>query len=457
MRGFVTGLGGWCGNRTVTPPSEPLSIQILKGSPTMRRLIMLLLSCASLSCASLFCADSVCRVCASEVHWPGLLGPQRDGWVGYFQAPTEWPAELRQVWQAEVGSGYGSPLVADGRVFQHARQQDDEVVWCLDLDSGDVIWRQQERVPFEMGGGAEKHGKGPKSSPVYADGRLFTMSIVGQLSAWDADSGQRLWRRNYDFAFGGSRPYWGAAMSPIVDDGRVVVHFGTDDAGALVALSAETGDEIWRQGNDGASYSSPLVVELQGVRQVIDWNHRALVGVDLQSGRQLWEYEFPHEGTNQNMPTPVAHDDRILLGGENRELHSLEPRLLNGDWTVEKVWSQNDVALDMSTAVMNGDLLFGFSHYGKGRLFCVDAESGRVLWQGPGRTGENVAFLSVPGHVAALINDGEFRIIAATAGQLETVVSWQLTTKQAWAPPVLLNDGILLKDDSTLTRWSFGK
>jgi len=287
-----------------------------------------------------------------------------------------------------------------------------------------------------------------------ANGRVFTMSITGSLTAWDADCGTQLWSRNYDSQFQKSHPYWGASTSPIVDGRRVIVHFGTDKQGALTALDVATGKEIWSLGKDGPSYSSPLLAELQGVRQVVEWNHRALVGVESQTGRKLWEFPFPHVGSDQNMPTPAVHNGRILLGGENRGMHSLEPNLSDGVWTVKRVWQQKQVALDMSSAVINDDLLYGFSHYGRGRLFCLDPNTGKVLWQGPGRTGRNVMFLSIPNHIVALINNGKLNVIRAQGKQFETLASYQVAPGETWAPPVLLPGAILVKDLKTLTHWS---
>ncbi len=154
------------------------------------------------------------------------------------------------------------------------------------------------------------------------------------------------------------------------------------------------------------------------------------------------------------MPTPAFHRGRVLLGAENRGIRSLEPRLENSVWTVHERWHQKKVALDMSSAVVNGDLLYGFSHYGRGRLFCLDPKTGEVLWQGPGRTGENVALLAIPGHIVALINDGELQIIAASGDRFEKVASYRVAESPTWAPPVLLESGILVKDSETLTLWS---
>ena len=273
-------------------------------------------------------------------------------------------------------------------------------------------------------------------------------------SAWDAKSGEFLWRNNYGSRFKDTRPYWGHAASPIVDGKRVFFHFGTDDEGALVALDVDTGKEVWTQGTDGPSYSSPLVVEISGVRQVVQWNHEDLVGVDIDSGRLLWEFLFPHVGSDQNMPTPTFHEGRVLLGGENRGLHSVVPQLKDGGWTVGSRWHNEDVALDMSSAVINGDLLYGMSHYGKGRYFCLDPQTGKVLWQGPGRTGDNVTFLSIPGYVVALVDTGKLEVIAARGDKFEKVASYRVSDKPTWAPPVLVNGGVLVKDTDTLTFWS---
>ncbi|QDS86296.1 outer membrane biogenesis protein BamB [Rosistilla ulvae] len=392
---------------------------------------------------------------ASDVVWPGFLGPKRDGWVSHFQPPAAWPKSLSKVWQIEVGTGYGSPLVDNNRVYQHARQGVDEVLRCVDLATGKEIWKQTHAVPFKASSGGERHGNGPKSTPILADGRIFTMSSLGDISAWDAETGELLWRSGYGKRFSQNHPNWGVSTSPVIDGDHVVAHFGNDDEGALIALDVKTGEEVWSQGNDGAAYSSPLVVEIHGVRQIVDWNHRALVGVDSRSGEALWEFPLPQFTSNQNMPTPTFHNGRILLGGENRGIYGLEPELHEGKWAVKERWFQKDVALDMSTAVINGDLLFGFSHYKAGQLFCLDTETGEVLWRGPGRTGANVAFLSIPDHVIALFDGGRLQVIKATGKGLEEVASYRVADSETWAPPVLLGTGLLIKDQQSLTLWSF--
>ncbi len=206
----------------------------------------------------------------SEVFWPGWLGPNRDGQVDYFEAPTEWPMELENVWSKEVGEGSSMPIVVDARVYQHARQNGEEVVWCLDLGSGNVLWRKSDRVPYRISYFGERHGDGPLSNPIYANGRLFTFSVTGILSAWAADSGELLWRRDYSERFAPTHPKWGHSTSPLVDGEQVVVHFGSDDDGVLVAFDVATGEEVWTEGEDGACHASPILVEIDGVAKL--WN-----------------------------------------------------------------------------------------------------------------------------------------------------------------------------------------
>ena len=394
---------------------------------------------------------------AADMVWPGLLGPQRDGWVEHFKIPARWPKQLKKEWSVEVGAGYGTPLVEGQRVYQHARQGEEEVVWCVDLASGKQIWRKSYKNPFKIGGGGERHGKGPKSCPVMADGRLFTLSITGMIHAWDVESGSLLWRKDYRGKWEkGNQPNWGVSTSPIVDGERLIVHLGNDGVGALMAFDVKSGREVWSQGEHGTSYSSPLLVEIAGVRQVVQWNHETLAGVESRTGKLLWEYPAPHRSHNQNMPTPVFHKGRILLGGENRGIKCLEPLLKDGKWSVNRLWHQRKVALDMSTAVINGDHLYGMSHFKMGQIFCLDPRDGTIRWLSEGRVGQNVAFLALEGHVAALRANGELRIIAADPAAYRARAAYRVAPDQTWAPPVLLDSKILIKDLNRLTLWSVG-
>lgn len=396
-----------------------------------------------------------CLLVRGTEKWTGWLGSDRTGWVDGFEPPLTWPERLTQVWRIRVGTGYGSPLVSDGRIYLHTREGKNEVTRCLSLEDGIEIWREQLPVPFRAAPGGEFHGPGPKASPFLTGQRLFTMSITGTLSAWDSQSGSLTWSQNYDDEFGQSHPNWGASTSPIADADKVYVHFGTDKRGALVAMEQSSGKEIWRLGDDGPSYSSPLIAELEGIPQIIEWNHRALVGTDLKDGERLWEFPFPHIGPDQNMPTPQIHQGRILLGGENRGIHSIHPELKDGKWAVTDRWHTRKVSLNMSSAVMNGGFLFGLSHFKQGQYFCLDPENGEVLWEGPPRTAKNATFLSMPGHVAALVDHGLLQIIKANPRKFEITAEYRVAEDRTWAPPVFLSEGVLIKDHEHLTLWSF--
>ena len=157
------------------------------------------------------------------------------------------------------------------------------------------------------------------------------------------------------------------------------------------------------------------------------------------------------------MPTPTINEGRILLGAENRGIHSFEPQLTEDSWRAKENWHQPSLALDMSTAVMNDGLLYGFSHYNSGQLFCLNPNTGEILWQSRGRSGQNVTFLSMPGHILALINDGELKIFSAAGKDTKQVASYRVADSPTWAPPVALSDGYLVKDQKSLTRWQFNE
>lgn len=389
---------------------------------------------------------------AVPLTWDGWRGPGRDAIVQEFQTPETWPEKLEQVWSLEVGSGYATPLVASGRIYQHARMGNDEVVWCLEAATGEVIWRKDTPVAFRPGGGGERHGPGPKSTPTLADGRVFTLSITGTLIAWSADDGEMLWRRDFKDQLEETYPYWGVSTSPLVENGRLYLHVGSCDNGALFCIDPETGADIWLQRQHANCYSSPLVKEVDGVRQLVEFNHHGLCGVDLETGKVLWENEFPHRGRNQNTPTPVFYQDLFVLGAEDRGMFAVRANQGDGAWTANRVWETREVSLDMSSPVVSDGVVFGFSHLKSGQLFGLDPQTGEVLWRGEPREGDNAALVAVPGYVLALNDRGELHVLRSSRDKCEIIRTYKVGSS-TWTAPALVEDSILIKDGDRLVRW----
>ena len=207
--------------------------------------------------------------------WPQWRGPRRDGTLTSFVEPKVWPETLTQRWKITVGEGYSTPIVVANRVYQFSRQQENEVMRAVDAASGKVIWEKTYAAPFEMLSATKRHGPGPKSTPTYADGRLFTFGMSSIITAWDAASGKELWRK----PAGPLQPQFHTAMSPLVDGGQVILHIGGDKNGALTAFDVATGAVKWEWKGDGPAYGSPIIAEIGGARQLLLFSQQNFVGV----------------------------------------------------------------------------------------------------------------------------------------------------------------------------------
>ena len=190
---------------------------------------------------------------SERFDYPQWRGLHRDGGASGFVEPSAWPAALTRQWTAAVGEGYATPLVIVDRVFVFTRRNDDEMLTALDAETGSVLWQTTYAAPYDMFAATIVHGPGPRATPLFVDGKLFTLGISGIVSAFDADNGRLLWQTPRP----AEQPFYGTASSPAADGDLVFVHTGNYDG--LTAFDRDAGAVAWRMAG-AFTYSSPLIV-----------------------------------------------------------------------------------------------------------------------------------------------------------------------------------------------------
>jgi len=390
----------------------------------------------------------------AAAQWTQWRGAARDGVAGAFAAPKAWPEKLKKVWSLEAGGGHSTPVVADGKAYLLARQGDQEAVSSVDLATGKVLWKDSYPASFSPKPEARSHGTGPFSTPTLHAGVLYTFGINEVLSAYDAESGKLLWRNDHGKAYEVPHPYYGASLSPLLADGRLIVHVGGPGKGSLLSLDPKTGQTQWKLDGEGPSYSSPVVADFGGVRQVVVMAQQSLMGVDLAKGEKLWQMPFavPYD---QTILTPVVLGDTFIVSGEDTDAQAIRVAKKEGKWSTEKVWSNRAVTMYMSTPVLAGGLLYGFSTFQRGHTFCLDPKSGEVRWKTEGGQGENAHLVAAGNFIFLLKNDAEMTVLQKTGEAYRQVAKYTVADAATWAHPVVLDGGrFLIKDAGRLTLWS---
>jgi outer membrane protein assembly factor BamB len=300
-----------------------------------------------------------------------------------------------------------------------------------------------------MNQAAVPHGPGPKSTPTFAGGRLFTLGMSGIVTAVDAATGRQIWQKPAPPV----GPLYGTAISPLVDRGLVIVHVGGHDQGALTAFDAATGEVRWSWDGDGPSYSSPLVAELDGIRQVIAMTQENIVGVEAETGTLLWRRPFT-TGFTQNIITPIITGRTVIVSGFQRPVSAFRVVSREGRWSTEDAWENADASLYMTNGVLVGNALFGLSQRNSGQYFLIDVTSGRTLWTGMPRQAENAAIVRAGDLLFVLEDDAELIVGRVRPEGFEPLKRYTVAEGATWAQPVVSGRRIFVKDASTLALWT---
>lgn len=391
---------------------------------------------------------AVAAAVASAQDYPQWRGERRDG-AATFAEPKAWPERLTMKWKVEVGPGYATPIVIGNTVYTHTRRDENEVMTALDAETGKVRWQTSYPAPYKMNPATRNHGQGPKSTPLFYNGRLYTLGISGIVSAFDATSGTLLWQKPAPAV----DPMYGTAMSPIADRGLVIVHVGGHNQGALTAFDANTGDVRWSWSGDGPAYASPIIAELGGTRQVVSITQQNVVGVSAATGELLWRRPFVTRATN-NAITPIVDGNTIIVSGQDKGVTAFIVVKRNDQWTTDTLWETQEVSMFLSNPVLVGDTIYGLSHRNSGQFFALDAKTGRVLWLGPGRQATNTALVNAGALLFLLDDDAELIVAKSSRTGFEPLHRYTVADAATWAQPVISGNRLFVKDVSTLALWT---
>ena len=381
--------------------------------------------------------------------WSQWRGPNRDGTVTSFTEPSAWPDTLTQHWQVDVGLGYASPILIGDRLFVFARQGGDEVMMALDAASGEELWRTSYPAPFRMNPATARHREGPKSTPTYADGRLFTLGISGIVTAFDAETGRQLWQRPRDAV----EPLYHTSMSPIVDGDMMILHVGGHNDGALTAFGVENGNVLWEWTGDGPAYGSPLIVEFEGVRQVVTFTQEHFVGVSLETGKLLWSRPFI-TGSTTTSQTPLIYEGDVIQTGRGNGITRFRVVREGNAWTTQDLWHTDDVSVHMANGVVVDGVLVGLSHLNSGQYFGLDLDTGDVAWTSEPRQADHASILRAGQIVFSLEDDAELLVLQNSQSGFDPLETYDVATSATWTLPTLSGNRLFVKDVSHLTLWT---
>ncbi len=391
-------------------------------------------------------------IASTDANWPQFRGPRRDGVCDERGLLPAWPeAGPKLLWTAaNLGRGYSSPVIAEGRLFITGDVRDDLHVFALDLQ-GRPLWQATNGASWK------DPYPGARASVAYSAGRIYHQNAHGRLACFDAETGRELWAVSLLDRFAGQNIRWGLSESVLVDDRSVYATAGGREA-LFVALDKATGNLLWKSrplfdtegdtGLENAGYASPILVQFGGRRLLIGCSLRHLVCADADSGKLQWTRHMPTRNSVLAM-TPTLVGNAVFMTaphGKGGRLLQLQPPARPDEAVgVKEVWRTRLDSLQGGVVYLDGRLYGSFYPDGKGWA-ALDAKTGEVLYDAPDFAKGSV--LAADGRLYALCEDG--RMLLLQPGEKSFLVQGhfylvEAKVRDAWAHPVIHEGRLYLR------------
>jgi outer membrane protein assembly factor BamB len=389
---------------------------------------------------------------SDDTEWPQWRGPNRDGIAHSTGLLDQWPEQGPPLlWQTRgLGSGYSSVAVTGGRIYTQGNRNGVKLI-CLDAEDRRELWSAQ------LGGGND-----PTGAPTVDGDLVFAEDNDGNLICVKIETGEEVWRKNFNRDFGGGRPNWGFSESPLVDGDRLICTPGGPDA-MLAALDKRTGEVVWTcaspregRGHGGAGYSSPVISQAGGVKQYVQLTGKGVIGVRANDGKLLWTYDGVSNGT-ANIPTPIIRGDFVFCSsGYNTGSALLKITARGQEATAQEVYflqSQTFQNHHGGMVLVDGHIYAGHGH-NNGFPICVEMQTGKVAWggdiRGPGSGSAAVVYAD--GDIIYRYQNGTVALVEATPREFRLKSQFKPVHQQgnSWAHPVVADGKLYLREQDVL-------
>jgi outer membrane protein assembly factor BamB len=378
--------------------------------------------------------------------WPGFRGRQRDGVVRGVQIATDWartpPVEF---WRKPIGPGWSSFAVLGNLFYTQEQRGADEIVSCYNLTTGKPVWRHRDAARFYESNG----GPGPRGTPALSNGRVYTHGATGIVNALDAGSGKVLWSRNSSADTGAKMPGWGFSSSPLVLNDLVVVA----SSGRLIAYEVATGKPRWKGPSKGGSYSSPQLMTIAGVPQILMLTGTGAFSVSPDDGTPLWQHDW--EGMPILQPAQTEDGDVLIASGDmmgGMGVRRISVKRGASGWTVEERWTSRGLKPYYSDFVVHKGHAYGFDG---NILSCIDLQDGQKKWKG-GRYGQGqLVLLRDQDMLLVESEEGELALVKASPEQFTEVARFPGIEGKTWNHPVFIGDMLLVRNGEEMAAFKF--
>ena len=388
-------------------------------------------------------------------QWTQWGGPNRNFQTQASGLKDTWPAAgPRVVWKRAIGEGYSAPVVENGTLYTLYGKPKQEFVFAANAETGATIWEHQTPMTFQSD--APELGNGPYAAPLLVGDRLFTTGVAGRVQCLDKKSGKLIWTQELLTDHGGSRMMYGYASSPVAFRDTIILPVGGRGK-SVMAFQQADGKVAWARHDYGNVYSSPILIDLQGLEQAVVLMDGALIGLNPHNGDLQWQVPFRADYSIA-IATPVWGPGNLLfISAEyNAGAKVVELQRNGQQTTARELWSSNRLRLHHGNAMRIGDAIY-FSSGGKGSqaiLSAVDARTGNILWQE--RSIQKATFVWADNKLVTLAQDGTLMIAQPSPQGFKISAKASLLTELSWTPPVLVGTRAYLRDRRSMMAVDLG-